>query len=334
VRQAAPQLRGWTDGERSPQGIVVERTQNPEHGDYSITLPLKLARTLRRPPMEIAEELKAAVALPEGFARIAIASPGFINLRVEPGWLQRQLEAIAAAGPRWGMVELGKGTSVQVEFVSSNPTGPLLFSHARGAVVGDVVARVLKAAGYAVQREYYLNDMGKQVRLFGESIRARMKGEPVPDGGYRGEEIATIAEAAREKLGEGASVEALADFGIAFNVAAIREDLRRLGIEHDAWFSERSLYDGWDKKTMADLRAQQRIAERDGAVWFTTGGDKDEVLIRRDGYPTYLASDIFYATSSSAGDSPGSSTSGAPTTRARWRVSSKRCRCWASNRTG
>ena len=297
MRQAAPQLRGWPDGERSPQGIVVERTQNPEHGDYSITLPLKLARTLRRPPMEIAEELKAAVALPEGFARIAIASPGFINLRVEPGWLQRQLGAIAAAGPGWGTVDLAKGTSVQVEFVSSNPTGPMLFSHARGAVVGDVLARLLEATGYAVQREYYVNDAGNQVRLFGESIRSRILGEPVPEGGYMGAYVTELAKELAPEAGEASrslNPWVLAELGIEKTLQLIRSDLDRLGVHHDNWFLESSMYSGWDKETIVKLRAEGRVGEKDGAVWFLTGSDKDEVLYKRSGEPTYFAADIFY----------------------------------------
>src|SRR5207249_1281810 len=152
----------------------------------SVTLPLKLARTLRRPPMTIANELVAAMALPSSFGRTAVAPPGFINVTLDPAWLQAQLAPIAGAGEQWGRSELGRGIRVQVEFVSSNPTGPMLFSHARGAVVGDVVARVLEADGYAVQREYYVNDQGKQIRLFGDSIRARMLGEPTPEGGYSG----------------------------------------------------------------------------------------------------------------------------------------------------
>ncbi|HYS02984.1 MAG TPA: arginine--tRNA ligase, partial [Candidatus Eisenbacteria bacterium] len=136
--------------------LVVERTANPAHGDYSVTLPLKLARELHRKPTEIAAELAGRLSLPAGFADVEIAPPGFINLRLRPSWLQAQVEAVAGAGAAWGRSDLGHELPVQVEFVSSNPTGPLLFSHARGAVVGDVVARLLEATGFAVQREYYV----------------------------------------------------------------------------------------------------------------------------------------------------------------------------------
>ena len=273
--------------------MIVERTQNPAHGDYSVTLPLKLARTLRRPPLTIAKELAAAMALPASFGRTEVAAPGFINVSLEPQWLQAQLTPIAEAGERWGRSELGRGSNVQVEFVSSNPTGPMLFSHARGAVVGDVVARILDAAGFTVQREYYVNDQGKQIRLFGESIRARLLGEPTPEGGYSGDYVAEIATEAQAK-GIPAEAEPLAAFGITWVRARIEQDLQRLGIRHDNWFYESTLYQGINAQVIDKLRALGRIFEKDGATWFRSDSSKDEVVIRRDGYPTYFASDIFY----------------------------------------
>lgn len=273
--------------------IVVERTQNPSHGDYSVTLPLKLAKTLRRPPLAIANELATAITLPASFGRVAVAPPGFINITLSPAWLQAQLRPIVSAGAQFGRSGLGQGGSVQVEFVSSNPTGPMLFSHARGAVVGDVIARVLEAAGYTVQREYYVNDYGKQVRLFGESIRARMEGQPPPEGGYSGEYITDIAEEARANQTPVDPV-ALASFGMTWVRARIEDDLARLKVSHDRWFYESSLYEGLNSEILEALRARGRITEKDGAVWFKSDTGKDEVVIRRDGYPTYFASDIFY----------------------------------------
>jgi arginyl-tRNA synthetase len=273
--------------------VLVERAQNPAHGDYSVTLPLKLAKTLRRSPMTIANELASAIALPPSLGRTVVAAPGFINITLEPAWLQGQLAAIAEAGGQWGRSEAGKGTSVQVEFVSSNPTGPMLLSHARGAVVGDVVARVVEAAGFTVQREYYINDKGRQVRLFGESIAARMQGQPVPEGGYSG---SYIDEIAREAANKGLTAEptVLAEFGMEWVQRRITDDLLRLSVRHDHFFSESSLYTGWDQETMRKLRDLGRVEEKDGATWFKTDGDKDEVLIKRDGYPTYFWSDILY----------------------------------------
>ncbi len=285
-------IDGWVSGTVVP-AVVVERTQNPAHGDYSVTLPLKLASVLRRSPMAIATELADAMALPSTFARTSIAAPGFINLALEPQWLRAQLAPIVDAGERWGRSDLGRGIRVQVEFVSSNPTGPMLFSHARGAVVGDVVARVLDAAGFAVQREYYVNDKGRQVRLFGDSIAARISGQPVPQGGYGGSYVDDIARAAAEK-GLPTDPTALAEFGMAWVQKGIVDDLSRLSIYHDQFFSESSLYAGWDRETLQKLRGLGRVVEKDGATWFKSDTDKDEVLIKRDGYPTYFWSDILY----------------------------------------
>src|ERR1700704_6014414 len=186
-------MKSWPPEVRELPAVLVERTQTPAHGDYSVTLPLKLARALRRPPISIANDLATAMALPPSFGRTTVAAPGFINVTLEPAWLQAQLASITDAGDQWGRSEIGHGSSVQVEFVSANPTGPLLFSHARGAVVGDVVARILEASGFDVQREYYVNDQGKQIRLLGESIQARILGQPVPEGGYSGDYVAEIA---------------------------------------------------------------------------------------------------------------------------------------------
>jgi arginyl-tRNA synthetase len=273
--------------------VVVERTQNPAHGDYSVTLPLKLARTLRRPPITIANELATAVVLPPSFARIAVAAPGFINVTIEPAWLQAQLASITDAGERWGRSEIGRGIRVQVEFVSANPTGPLLFSHARGAVVGDVTARILDASGFDVQREYYVNDQGKQIRLLGESIQARILDRPVPEGGYSGEYIAEIAREATARA-VSPEPETLSEFGVEWVQSRIQEDLGRLGVHHDQLFLESSLYAGWDAETMARLTALGRIVQYDGATWFKSDTGKDEVVIKRDGYPTYFWSDILY----------------------------------------
>jgi len=243
--------------------------------------------------MAIANELASAMVLPASFGRTAVAAPGFINVTLEPGWLQAQLTPIVDAGEQWGRSELGRNVRVQVEFVSSNPTGPMLFSHARGAVVGDVVARVMEAAGYAVQREYYVNDQGKQIRLLGESIKARLLNEPIPEGGYAGDYVEGIAREAAAH-GTPADAEALAQFGMQWVRQRIVEDLNRLSVHHDHWFKESSLYQGFDKETMAKLESLGRIVQKDGATWFKTEGEKDEVLIRRDGYPTYFWSDILY----------------------------------------
>jgi arginyl-tRNA synthetase len=293
VRRAAPAIGGWPADALELPAVIVERTQNPAHGDYSVTLPLKLAKALRRPPLTIAQELAAAMALAPSFGRVAVAAPGFINVTLEPVWLQAQLAPIVDAGEKWGRSEIGRGTRVQVEFVSSNPTGPLLFSHARGAVVGDVVARVLDATGFAVQREFYVNDKGRQIRLFGESIAARLSNQPVPEGGYSGDYVDQIAhEASRQGLS--AEPWTLSEFGIEWVRERMADDLNRLSVRHDRWFLESSLYSGFDQETMQKLKQLGRVVEKEGAVWFKSDSDKDEVIIRRDTYPTYFWSDILY----------------------------------------
>jgi arginyl-tRNA synthetase len=233
------------------------------------------------------------MALPESFGRTEVAPPGFVNITIAPAWLQSQLAAIGDADAQWGKSDLGRGRRVQVEFVSSNPTGPMLFSHARGAVVGDVIARVLDAAGFAVQREYYVNDQGRQIRLFGESIAARIRNETPPEGGYSGAYIDDLAGDAAQR-GVAADEMALAKFGIEWVRERIAEDLDRLAIHFDKWFFESSLYSGWDRDTREKLELRGRIVEKEGAVWFKSEGEKDEVIIRRDGYPTYFWSDILY----------------------------------------
>ena len=284
---------GWPAEAKELPAVLVERTQNPAHGDYSVTLPLKLARTLGRPPLTIAHELATAMALPASFGRTAVAAPGFINVTLEPAWLQAQLTAITNAGEQWGRSEVGRGLRVQVEFVSANPTGPLLFSHGRGAVVGDVTARILDASGFEVQREYYVNDQGRQIRLLGESIQARILDRPVPEGGYSGDYVAEIAA---EATARAVSPEpaALSEFGVEWVQSRIQEDLARLGVRHDQLFLESSLYKGWDEETMAKLAALGRIARYEGATWFKSDTGKDEVIIKRDGNPTYFWSDILY----------------------------------------
>ena len=292
MRRSVASLNGWPEPPPALPAVIVERAQNPAHGDYSVTLSLKLAKTLRRSPLAIATELAAAISLPDGFARIEVAPPGFINVRLEASWLQNQIIALIGSGDAWGRNDMGGGKSVQVECVSANPTGPLLFSHARGAVVGDVAARILEASGFAVQREYYINDKGKQMRLFGESIEARMLGQEAPEGGYAGAYLTDIVQVARAR--GTTDTGSLTEIGAEWVQERIWEDLKRLGIRHDRVFLETSLYTGLDQETMDKLRALERVVERDGAIWFRTGGEKDEVLIRRDGYPTYFASDIFY----------------------------------------
>lgn len=290
--------------------LVVERPPRPELGDFATNLPLRLARSLRISPMEIAQRLATLIPPSEAIERVSVAPPGFINFTLRPAWLCQQVEAILQAGERWGNIDIGKGQRVQVEFVSVNPTGPVHVGHTRGAVLGSVLANVLKAAGYEVVREYYINDAGSQIDAFARSLLARYLqafGQPaeLPPDGYQGQYVIDLAQELRATYGERflhlsqqEALEAVREWGLQRVLAMIRDDLLRLGVEFDIWFSERSLYQSSHYQAAMDiLRKGGYLAEREGAVWFVStalGEDKDNVLVRSSGLPTYFASDAAY----------------------------------------
>ena len=285
--------------------IVLERPQNPEHGDYASTLPLKLARSARMNPLTIAQNLVSLIQLPDEIDSIAVASPGFINFSLKSEWLTKQVEGIISSGERYGDVDLGKGAKVQVEFVSVNPTGPLHVGHGRGAILGSTLASVLASSGYDVVREYYINDAGGQMAAFYRSLYARYQqalgiDAQMPSEGYFGEymmDIAReiIAEEGKKLSGKPAE---LGKIGVAKVMKTIKSDLEALGVSFDVWFSENSLFEqGQYDRVMAFLKERGYISEKEGAVWFTStalGEDKDNVLVRSDGAPTYFATDIAY----------------------------------------
>jgi arginyl-tRNA synthetase len=294
--------------------IVVERPQNPEHGDYASSLPLKLARTTEIAPPAIAEKIIEFMPhLPE-VSRIVVAAPGFINFKLSSGWLTEQVATILDAGDSYGNIDLGAGKSVQVEFVSVNPTGPLHVGHGRGAIMGSTLANVLSATGYAVEKEYYINDAGSQLDAFGRSLYARFQqcrgvDAEMPSDGYLGNYMIDLASEiiksdkdmkalTFEKLGAGDIIKKIAFIGSHKVMDMIRQDLKILGVEFDVWFSEQSLYkNGQYKKAMKLLTEGGYVAEKENATWFISsalGEDKDNVLIRSDGSPTYFASDIAY----------------------------------------
>ena len=291
-------------------GGIVERPQNPDHGDFASSAPLKLSRTMRMPPMDIAHALAECISTDREIATVEVAPPGFINFTLSPTWLQAQVDAILTAGHAFGATDAGAGMRVQIEFVSVNPTGPVHVGHARGAVIGSVLASALAAAGYQVSREYYLNDAGSQIDLFHQSLYARYaqalgREIELPSGGYQGDYLAELgAEIAQThadaflQLPEAEGVSAIGEVGIDRMIAAIRDDLAALGVEFDVWFSEKSLFQTSDYDTaMRMLREGGHVAERDGATWFVStalGDDKDNVLIRSNGLPTYFASDAAY----------------------------------------
>ncbi|MGD0196773.1 MAG: arginine--tRNA ligase [Solirubrobacteraceae bacterium] len=285
------------DGGALAAAVKLERPPRAELGDYSTNAALLLAPRLERSPHEVAQLLGDALAqrLGEHLERTNVAGPGFLNLFVADAWLVDGLRAITAAGARFGAVDLASPLPVNVEFVSANPTGPVHIGHARGAAYGDALARLLTFRGCEVTREFYVNDFGTQVRKLGESVRALALDEPIPEGGYHGDYVAHLvsAQAARTLDIDELSAEALAAC-----LAFIRASLERFGVEFDVWFSERSLHDGGAIAAVLErLEALGETYTQDGALWLRTtahGDDRDRVLIRSDGQPTYFCSDIAY----------------------------------------
>jgi arginyl-tRNA synthetase len=290
--------------------LVVERPQREEHGDYATAAGLHLAGVARMPPMRIAEIIASRIQEGGFLAKVEAAPPGFVNFGLDDRWLVQQVDEILSAGQSFGNVALGQGETVQVEYVSANPTGPLHVGSGRNAVIGDGLANVLEAAGYEVQREFYVNDAGTQISIFAGTLYARYaqalgRDEPIPEDGYPGAYLVEIGQQIADQEGSKflempreEALDAIRELGLERMRASIKDDLAVMGVVHDRWFSERSLYDdGLFDEIRVLLADKGYITERDGAVWFTSselGDDKDNVLIRSDGKPGYLASDIAY----------------------------------------
>jgi arginyl-tRNA synthetase len=291
---------------------ALERPQNPEHGDFASSLPLRLAKQARMAPLQIAQVLAPLVETGGVLGAVSVAPPGFVNFTLAEAWLQAQVIAIMEAGDTFGNTQTGAGRTVQVEFVSVNPTGPVHVGHARGAVLGSALSRALAAAGYDVTREYYVNDRGTQMELFYESTFVRYAqalgraDEELPENGYRGQYLSDLGKELAEEHGDrfllepdrAAAVAALGAIGLDRMLDSIATDLRRIGVEFDVWFREHSLFDdGQYDAAMALLDERGFTTRRDGAKWFTStdlGEDKDNVLVRSTGQPTYFASDVAY----------------------------------------
>ncbi len=277
-----------------PATITLERPARREHGDWSTNVALATAKAAGKNPRELgtglAEYLDANK--PEFVSAVDVAGPGFVNFHLEDAWLHRLLEEIVAQGEaNFARLDIGQGTSVNVEFVSANPNKPLHAGHARGACYGDSVARLLDRTGYAVTRETYLNDRGVQMGLFAESLAARKKGEEPPEEGYQG---AYISEWADEMPDDADPLE----WGYARALASHRATLDRVGIHFDVWFSERSMVEsGVIEEALSELGEKNMTFVDDGATWLRStdyGDDKDRVLVKSDGDLTYLAPDIAY----------------------------------------
>lgn len=286
-------------------GIVLDKPKKEEFGDFSTNIAMLLAPHEKKAPRDIARALADRISANPAVEKCEVAGPGFINIFLKKSFWLGILEDIIKSGPGYGRSDIGKGRKVQVEFVSANPTGPLHIGHGRGAAVGDALSNILKAAGYQVSKEYYINDAGRQVLILGESVRLRMeelqgKAVEFPQDFYKGEYIKEIAAEYLEKFGspDSPGAPSFKDFGSKAMLENIKKDLLDFGIEFDSWFSEKSLDDtGRVNATIEELRQKGFVFESEGALWFRTtdfGDDKDRVLIKADGERTYFASDIAY----------------------------------------
>lgn len=291
--------------------VDVEEPKAGAHGDFSTNFAMVMASAQKMPPRKIADAIVANLNDGEGIlARTEIAGPGFINFFVKPQAWHPILHDIHAADGRYGTSDFGKGKKIQVEFVSANPTGPLHVGHGRGAAVGDSVANILAFCGFEVEKEYYVNDSGRQIRTLGLSVYLRYKqllGHTIdfPDECYQGDYIREMAAEIVAEKGDALlkQEEENAMLFCARQAAAeildgIRDDLNLFGVKYDVWFSEQSLYDaGTVDATIKDFRSRDKVYKKDGALWFRTsnfGDVKDRVVVRQNGLTTYFASDIAY----------------------------------------
>lgn len=304
--------------------VEIQRPNQPEHGDYSSNVALLAASAVRKAtgeranPRQIAQAVAERIEPGEFVGSVELAGPGFINVRLNDRWLQQSVLAIIEQGNDFGAIDKGVGQRWQVEYVSANPTGPLHYGGGRNAVLGDTLANLLEAAGYEVQREFYVNDGGTQIQLFIESLYVcylqlceEQDGLPqrnleIPEGGYQGAYLHDYAKLVREQVGDGLAkldrddaIAELRQIGREIVVSDIKEELDELGVTFDRWFSEQSLYDeGLVDRLLEDLSGKGEVIKRDGAQWFLAskypGNEKDEVVVRSNGLPTYFASDIAY----------------------------------------
>lgn len=305
--------KGLLPSDISNFDFIVEIPKEKGHGDFAANAAMQGARLLKMPPRAIAEILLGELCLNgTGMERAEVAGPGFLNFYVRQDWLSDTLSAIAREGKDYGRTDINRGSRIMVEFVSANPTGPMHMGNARGGAIGDCLAEVLSRTGAEVTREFYINDAGNQMDKFELSLEARylqiIHGEdavPFPEDGYQGDDIRERAQEFYSLYGErykDASPDmrrqALRDYGLEENLKRIKEDLTHYRIYYDVWFSESSLYESKDVERMLELLREGGFTyKKDGALWYAAsrlGSDKDEVLVRANGTPTYLAADIAY----------------------------------------
>jgi len=310
---AAVKKAGFQSGlaSEAPAGIAWEYPVDPAFGDLSTTLAFGLAKVLRRKPREIAEQIAAIVEIPRDVVdRVEVAGAGYLNFILAKGFWRGVVRQILLAGPAWGKTDIGNGLKVLVEFVSANPTGPLVVVNARAAAVGDAIARLQEAVGYSAYREYYVNDAGNQFRNLALAMEVRCRqllGEdcPMPEEAYPGDYVIDVAREFLERNGQEAldapepeRRDRLGCFAVERVLAWQQAALEAYGVTFDNWFSERALRGRGDpEQAIEALRARGHLYEREGALWFRStafGDDKDRVLVKSDGEITYFLPDIAY----------------------------------------
>ncbi len=291
--------------------FYLEVPQDPTHGDFAANVAMLMAKEARMSPRKIGELIAERVDVTgTDIIKIEVAGPGFINFFLKPGWLNQTIFDVLDMGSDYGQQDFGGKKKVQVEFVSANPTGPMHMGNARGAALGDALSSVLKKAGYDVTKEFYINDAGNQIEKFGLSLEARYlellgRNGCIPEGGYHGEDVKECMRQLIDEEGErflymdSPSRRAyFVKYALEKNIKRMKQDLDNFGVEFDVWFSEQSLHDSGKVNEVIDTLTQKGYTyEEDGAIWFKAsqfGAAKDEVLIRKNGIPTYFASDIAY----------------------------------------
>jgi arginyl-tRNA synthetase len=290
---------GETDASSGPR---LERPKRADQGDYATNAAMLLAPALGAPPREIAARLgdELAARLGDELGRFEVAGPGFLNLVLSDAWHLDALRAVLDAGASFGAGGAQRPERISLEFVSANPTGPVVAASGRHAAYGDSLGRILEYHGHSISREYYVNDAGSQVRRLGESVRARALGQEPPEDGYQGDYVAVLAQEIDGAGDESVDIAVLTDRVVAAMVAGIKTTMTRYGVDYDTYFSERSLYEGSPntvERSIAEIEEGGHIYHHDGAIWLRTtsfGDDKDRVLIRSGGEPTYFASDVAY----------------------------------------
>ena len=267
-------LRGSNLNCEIPNSIALERPKNREHGDFASSIALALAKASGKNPRDIAELIKSKLEERNDISKVEIAGPGFINITLNSESQGGILKSILSAGKKYGETRTFPGTKINLEFISANPTGPLHLGHTRWAAVGDALGRVLTTAGASITREFYINDRGVQMDLFGKSIQAAAFGEPIPEDGYHGAYISDIANAVLakhpevSKLSREEQARAFRDYGYELQLKEQQEVLTKFGTRFDVWFSEKSLYEnGFFQHCQEILKSKGHVYEQDGAVW-------------------------------------------------------------------